>query len=392
LLEHIRHTLQYAFHSPVRRAQARERYLLRSPDAKPLPPPRYEAKVVSQEDKGGKHKKGRGNKNDISRRKRRSFDNVVWNKINSLRSSDQAAHQAAGELRQGHKPTVVKKKEKDAGLGRVRVRRHSFGEEKPMDQLTAVQKGNLYGNMALEYDMIQKEMMLIKAEHLLVFQSMLNCQAGRLFFVSEHANEIIVLIGHQWYREAIDSDIAGVCAQSGRVMNIPDVYADHRFNRNLDTMTGFKTRNMLCMPIRANRGGGKVIGVVQMVNKADNLDFNESDEQVLSDCVQRIADDIHLRFQELKHAAEALTGSSTFVAEGSKARHGVTYSAATVASTSHKTTPWHGPSSPGLHSVHGAVMDYSDDSKLEHSQKQNKEKKRQEYGNMVEANITINAK
>jgi hypothetical protein len=381
LMEHIRHTLCYTFHSPVRRKEARDKFILRSPNAKPPPEPEPKYVGVVKEKKESK----RGKRQTV-RTKRRSFDNAAWNKINALRSKDIVSHNAADELRKGIKPTVVKKKEKEGHL-KMRARRYSFGEATPMDQLTSVQKGNLYGNMALEYDMIQKEMAMIKAEHLLVFQALINCESGRLYFVSEHAREMIVLIGHEWYRESMDSDIAGHCAQTGRVMNIPNAYDDHRFNRNVDTMTGFKTKNLLCMPIRANRGGGRIIGVVQMANKLgkegkdSSIPFDDADEQILGDCVQRIADDIHLRFQELMHAAEALTGASTFIAEGSRERQGQNHTAATAASKGAQRQVYDGKDADltELHSVHGHKMVYGDDV-LAMSEHASKDRRRQDYG------------
>jgi len=335
LLDHIRHTLSYAFHSPVRRSESKQKFEARTPvhlrpPAAPVfdeAQPKYIAKVTTKEEKKLSKK--------AERRKRRSFDNDVWDKINALRSKDISSNRAVEQMREGHVPDVIKMKEREKEQS-LRARRYSFGEKTPIDQLTSKQKGKLYGNMALEYDIIQKEMAMIKAEHMLFFQSLINCEMGRLYFVSEVAREIIVMIGHEWYREKMDSDIAGICADTGKVMNIPDVYADGRFNKNLDIMTGLKTRNLLCMPVRANRGGGRVIGVVEMINKIGppGAQFDLNDEQILVDCVQRIADDIHNRFQELTNAAEALTGTATFVAEGSRSRRNLTYQTATSSSAS----------------------------------------------------------
>jgi hypothetical protein len=39
------------------------------------------------------------------------------------------------------------------------------------------------------------------------------------------------------------------------------------FIRNMDIKTGFRTRSILCQPIRGMRGGGAIIGVIQMLNK-----------------------------------------------------------------------------------------------------------------------------
>ena len=57
--------------------------------------------------------------------------------------------------------------------------------------------------------------------------------------------------------------IVGHVAQSGVTLNIPDVYRDERFNQDVDNMTGYRTRSMLCMPIK-DAGSGEVMGVAQV--------------------------------------------------------------------------------------------------------------------------------
>ncbi|XP_031757890.1 cAMP and cAMP-inhibited cGMP 3',5'-cyclic phosphodiesterase 10A isoform X3 [Xenopus tropicalis] len=76
-------------------------------------------------------------------------------------------------------------------------------------------------------------------------------------------------------RFSIEKGIAGQVARTGEVLNIPDAYADPRFNREVDVYTGYTTRNILCMPIVIR---GSVIGVVQMVNKLSGSAFSKTDE------------------------------------------------------------------------------------------------------------------
>eukprot|EP00743_Colponemidia_sp_Colp-15_P004168 GILK01004497.1.p1 GENE.GILK01004497.1~~GILK01004497.1.p1 ORF type:complete len:1128 (-),score=222.57 GILK01004497.1:290-3673(-) len=59
--------------------------------------------------------------------------------------------------------------------------------------------------------------------------------------------------------------IAGFVAQTGMVVNQPNVYSDPRFNPEVDKRTGYVTRNMLCAPLKSSAGA--VIGVMQVVNK-----------------------------------------------------------------------------------------------------------------------------
>ncbi|MBW2617469.1 MAG: GAF domain-containing protein [Deltaproteobacteria bacterium] len=59
--------------------------------------------------------------------------------------------------------------------------------------------------------------------------------------------------------------IAGSVYTTGQTVNIPDAYADSRFNPEVDKKTGYKTRSILCMPV-VNKEG-RTIGVTQVLNK-----------------------------------------------------------------------------------------------------------------------------
>ena len=69
--------------------------------------------------------------------------------------------------------------------------------------------------------------------------------------------------------------IAGWVAQHGRFLNVPDAYEDERFNRDNDLKTGYRTRTILCGPVRNLQG--MVVGVIQVINKRHGT-FDENDE------------------------------------------------------------------------------------------------------------------
>ncbi|GJQ69872.1 hypothetical protein Trydic_g22418 [Trypoxylus dichotomus] len=69
--------------------------------------------------------------------------------------------------------------------------------------------------------------------------------------------------------------IAGHVATSGEVVNIKNAYDHPFFYKGIDERTGFKTRNILCFPIRDERG---IIGVAQLCNKKEG-DFTVEDEE-----------------------------------------------------------------------------------------------------------------
>jgi len=73
--------------------------------------------------------------------------------------------------------------------------------------------------------------------------------------------------------------IAGWVAQSAATVNIPDAYADPRFNQSVDQKSGFRTRSILCMPMPDHKG--RTIGVVQVLNKRLGP-FDVDDEALLA--------------------------------------------------------------------------------------------------------------
>ncbi|MBI2620549.1 MAG: GAF domain-containing protein [Ignavibacteriales bacterium] len=79
-------------------------------------------------------------------------------------------------------------------------------------------------------------------------------------------------------RLPVGKGLAGYVAEKGETINIPDAYNDPRFNPDVDKRTGYRTNNMLCMPMRNK--DGKVIGVFQLLNKKGGV-FGKEDEQFI---------------------------------------------------------------------------------------------------------------
>lgn len=75
-----------------------------------------------------------------------------------------------------------------------------------------------------------------------------------------------------------DKGLAGHVAQTGETINIKDAYKDNRFNPEVDKKTGYKTKTILCMPIK--NFNQEIIGVFQVLNKFDET-FTIDDEDLL---------------------------------------------------------------------------------------------------------------
>jgi len=89
-----------------------------------------------------------------------------------------------------------------------------------------------------------------------------------LFLVDHQRGELVTRVAQgtvRTIRMARDQGIAGSVAVSGQAVNIPDAYADPRFNREHDTASGYRTRSILCMPLV--NYDQVVVGVIQALNK-----------------------------------------------------------------------------------------------------------------------------
>ncbi len=109
-------------------------------------------------------------------------------------------------------------------------------------------------------------------------------QADRctVFILDKEKNELWskVALGmdSQEIRFPADKGLAGYVVKTGETLNIEDAYNDSRFNKDVDSKTGYRTKTILCMPIKNNNQ--EIIGAFQVLNKADGI-FTKNDEDLL---------------------------------------------------------------------------------------------------------------
>ena len=110
-------------------------------------------------------------------------------------------------------------------------------------------------------------------------REVLNADRGTVFLYDEDTDELVVRVGTELAQIRIPADkgIVGESAQSRQLINVPDCYADSRFNRAIDKQTGYRSRCMLTIPLIGYEDS--LIGVLQILNKNDGV-FDEHDEFV----------------------------------------------------------------------------------------------------------------
>ncbi|MCC6810311.1 MAG: GAF domain-containing protein [Deltaproteobacteria bacterium] len=126
-------------------------------------------------------------------------------------------------------------------------------------------------------------------------------------------------------RIPIGVGIAGYVAQTGEKVNLADVYDDPRFDRTWDKKTGYRTKAMLCVPMK-NRDG-RLTGVIQAINKtrpaglstgktADEV-FTAEDEEMLRALGAQASATIEnaLLNDEIDHLFEGFVKASVYAIE-----------------------------------------------------------------------------
>ncbi len=103
----------------------------------------------------------------------------------------------------------------------------------------------------------------------------------------------------------IGQGIAGYVAKTGESLLVPDVSKDQRWYKPISDDIQFQTKSIACSPLKIN---AEIIGVLQIIDKADGNAFNEDDLNILNVFANVCSEAIysarkvkasHLQYQEL---------------------------------------------------------------------------------------------
>lgn len=109
-------------------------------------------------------------------------------------------------------------------------------------------------------------------------------QADRctVFLYDKSKNElwskVALGLGSKEIRFPADKGLAGHVVTTGETINIRDAYEDDRFNKEIDLQTGYRTKSILCMPIKNQKQ--EIVGAFQVLNKMNGY-FTKEDEDLL---------------------------------------------------------------------------------------------------------------
>ena len=123
-----------------------------------------------------------------------------------------------------------------------------------------------------------------------------DAERATVYFVDHAKKEIWSRIAARTaieIRLPLGSGIAGQVGLTGETINVPDAYADPRFDRNVDLRSGYRTLNMLVVPVW-DPNGRAVSGVLQVLNKRSGP-FERRDQMLL----ERIAESVGPVFAQI---------------------------------------------------------------------------------------------
>eukprot|EP01065_Artemidia_motanka_P032321 TRINITY_DN39333_c0_g1_i1.p1 TRINITY_DN39333_c0_g1~~TRINITY_DN39333_c0_g1_i1.p1 ORF type:complete len:670 (+),score=192.67 TRINITY_DN39333_c0_g1_i1:51-2012(+) len=121
-------------------------------------------------------------------------------------------------------------------------------------------------------------------------KELIGCQRGSVFLLDKANDELFSVVFSDDAAEEIriptSSGIAGHVVTSGEKVRVKDAYECPYFSKQVDEMTGFRTKSVLCLPITHQEPAGgpsETIAVIQLVNKVGRTaEFTDEDEADLA--------------------------------------------------------------------------------------------------------------
>ena len=122
---------------------------------------------------------------------------------------------------------------------------------------------------------------------------LMKAEAGSLLLVDEGKRQLYFEVALGNREEDIKriplnfgEGIAGWVAQHGKPLIVNSPKKDPRFFKGVDERTEFKTRNIICVPVKVKE---KIIGVLEAINKQERGGFNRADLSLFTSLADQVA-------------------------------------------------------------------------------------------------------
>ncbi|TAJ94033.1 MAG: sensor domain-containing diguanylate cyclase [Gammaproteobacteria bacterium] len=133
---------------------------------------------------------------------------------------------------------------------------------------------------------------LVREKSIAAIMQLMDSEAASMLLLDAGTNELYfeVALGEkhneiQSIRIEAGKGIAGHVARTGIPLIVKDAQKDDRFYPGVDETSGFKTRDILCVPIISKE---QTLGVLQAINRREG-EFGEEDEIILHALANQVA-------------------------------------------------------------------------------------------------------
>ena len=113
---------------------------------------------------------------------------------------------------------------------------------------------------------------------------LLNCDRSSIFLWDRARNEVearpALGVRNASLRLPAGEGIVGETLRTGKSISVDDAYDDPRFNQEVDRKYGYRTRNLICVPLRDAQN--TIVGAFEGINQNDNRPFTQDDIECLS--------------------------------------------------------------------------------------------------------------
>ncbi len=123
--------------------------------------------------------------------------------------------------------------------------------------------------------------------------SILQAQAATLFSIDTKQRELVFMVAKGTAAQALEEKripltqgVVGWVATHGQPLIVNNTQKSKLFNSDMDSQTGFSTRNIVCVPLRMH---DRTVGVLEVLNKENDEGFTTSDAEWLTTMGQQIA-------------------------------------------------------------------------------------------------------
>ncbi|MCG6964841.1 MAG: SpoIIE family protein phosphatase [Acidobacteria bacterium] len=144
-------------------------------------------------------------------------------------------------------------------------------------RLQAVVEASLLVNSTLDLEELARHIVGLATQ-------LIGAERGSLFLVDGDAGRLRAMVAQGLdggsLEVAIGDGIVGAVAATGEAIILDQPYADSRFDRRVDTATGFRTRSLLTVPVRGR--DGELVAVLQLLNHRQGK-FTTADVDFLAD-------------------------------------------------------------------------------------------------------------